>query len=157
MPKVVGVITKGATFPGIVAWEDVENSIRYIGVRLFASSVSCTTGDAAGFIQIPPDLSGMDLVYAHLRLWTPGTTNTMDMQLRRGRETNPTTIANVDMLSTVVTVDSGEYGSHNAATAYVINASNDDVLEDDYIAIDIDAIHTTAAKGAVAFLGFQFP
>ena len=193
MPKVVGVITKGATFPTIVASSDLtaasetaagvaelatpgeinagtdatramspdafaasEPGTLYLEFRLFSAGVSCTTGDSAFFMQVPPKLDGMDLVYVHARNNAPGTTGTMDIQIRRSRETNPTTLAHVDMLSTVITIDTGEYGSHNAAAAPVIKSDGSEaVAENDVVSGDIDAIHSTAALGCIVTVGFR--
>ncbi|KKM25089.1 hypothetical protein LCGC14_1598470, partial [marine sediment metagenome] len=139
-------------------FSDSKYGVRLISFRLFSSGVSCTTGDGAFFFQIPPELNGMNLVYVHARNYTPGTTGTMDIQIRRSRESNPTAIVNADMLTNKITIDSGEYGSHNAATAPSINGSNDDVATDDFISGDVDAIHSgTAAKGCVVTLGFRIP
>jgi hypothetical protein len=48
-------------------------------------------------------------------------------------------------------------GEHTAATAAVINASYDDVAENDLLRIDIDAVSTTAPKGLIVTLGFAMP
>jgi hypothetical protein len=58
------------------------------------------------------------------------------------------------MLSTKLTIDSGETGSDTAAAAAVINTSNDHVNTNDMLRIDIDAVHTTAAQGLIVTLGF---
>ena len=50
-----------------------------------------------------------------------------------------------------------ETGSDTAATAAVINASNDHVNTNDVIRVDLDAVQTTAAKGLIVTLGFQLP
>jgi hypothetical protein len=61
------------------------------------------------------------------------------------------------MLSTKMTIDSGEVGSDTAATAAVIDTAHDDVASYDLIAIDIDATSTTKPKGLIVTLGFQLP
>jgi hypothetical protein len=57
------------------------------------------------------------------------------------------------MLSTNVTLGSGQATVADG----VINGSNDDVATGDRLRIDIDAVHTTPAKGLVVYLGFQLP
>jgi len=52
-----------------------------------------------------------------------------------------------DMLSTVSTLDSDKYDTSTAAAAAVINTSYDDLLTHDLLRFDLDAVHTTAAKG----------
>ncbi len=62
------------------------------------------------------------------------------------------------MLSTAITIDTTETGSDTAATAAVINTSNDDVTTNDVIRVDVDAIHSgTAAKGLIVTLDFRIP
>jgi hypothetical protein len=61
------------------------------------------------------------------------------------------------MLSTKITIDSGETGSDTAAAAAVIDTSEDDIATNDLIRVDVDAISTTAAKGLVVTLEFRLP
>jgi hypothetical protein len=61
------------------------------------------------------------------------------------------------MLSTVITIDSGETGSDTGATAAVIDTGNDDVITNDLLRIDVDAISTTAPKGLIITLEFRLP
>jgi hypothetical protein len=63
----------------------------------------------------------------------------------------------VDVLSTNITVDANEETSRTAATAPVINASNDDINIDDIIAIDIDQIGSSrAGKGLkITIFGYR--
>ena len=122
---------------------------RYIAREPFsmADAENCATGDGKAYIHIPPDLNGLDLVYCHAEVVTAGTTGTMDIQIRNVTQS-------VDMLSTKLTIDSGETGSDTAETAYAINASNDLVSTNDVIALDFDAIHSTPAQGCLVTLGF---
>lgn len=123
--------------------------VRYVEVRLVAFDVDCATGDKQGgwHFHIPPDLNGLDLVYAHAEVDTAGTTNTMDLEIYNITQTQ-------DMLSTTMTIDTGETGSDTAATPYVIHATQKDVATNDLIRWDCDAVHTTEAKGLVCTLGF---
>ena len=63
----------------------------------------------------------------------------------------------VDVLSTNITVAANEETSRTAATAPVINASNDDINIDDIIAIDIDQIGSSrAGKGLkITIFGYR--
>lgn len=110
------------------------------------------TGDSQAFFRIPAELNGWNLVDADAAVTTAGTTGTMDIQLRRVRSGS-----GADMLSTKITIDSTEVDSNTAATAAVINGSNDDVATADQIYIDIDAVQTTKAKGLSVTLVFQLP
>lgn len=125
--------------------------IRYISVRVYDKATATATGDdAAGKIHIPPGLDGMNLVYVHAEVDTAGTTGTTDIQIHNVDNA-------LDMLSTKLTIDSGETGSDTAATAAVINTSNDHVNTNDVLRIDIDAVSTTPANGLLVTMGFQLP
>jgi fibronectin type 3 domain-containing protein len=115
-------------------------------------ATNCAVGDGAGNYRlfIPSELNGMNLVSAHAACVTAGTTGTMDVQIH-----NVTQAA--DMLSTKITIDSTEKTSYTAATAPVIDGANDDVATGDELRIDVDAVHTTPAKGLSVILGFQLP
>lgn len=54
----------------------------------------------------------------------------------------------VDVLSTAVTVDQGEWGSHTAATPPVVNAGNAGVQTGDVLRVDVDGAGTSV-KGLV--------
>jgi hypothetical protein len=89
----------------------------------------------------------MDLKRVHAKVITAGTTGTCLVQVR-----NVTQAA--DFLSTRISIDSGELGSDTAATPAVIDTANDDVAAFDTIAIDVDQLHTTPAKGLFVTLEF---
>ncbi len=109
-------------------------------------------GDGQGDITftVPQELNGYNLVAAHAAVEVAGTTGTETIQIH-----NVTKAA--DMLSTRITIDSGELTSYTAATAPVVDTLNDDVATGDKLRVDTDAIHTTAAKGLQAILTFQLP
>lgn len=124
--------------------------IRYAQEVCYDFTTSVAVGDGKGYLHIPPGFNGMNLVYVHARVITAGTTNTLDIQIANVTDT-------VDMLSTKLTIDTTETGSDTAATPAVIDATKDDVATNDLLRIDIDAIHTTAAKGLIVTMGFQLP
>jgi hypothetical protein len=114
----------------------------------YLTNVAVANG--VGYIHISPRLAGKNLTYVHTRVITAGTTNLTSVQVQRTR--SGTTVA---MLSTVASIDSTETGSNTAATPPVINAANDDVLENDLLRIDVTAVQTTAPKGLIVTLGFE--
>jgi hypothetical protein len=122
---------------------------RYVEIEVFSPTSDWSTGDGKKYFHIPTELNGMNLVYVHAFDVTAGTTGVSTIQ-----------IANVtdgtDMLSTRITIDSGETGSNTAATPAVIDTTKDDVATNDVIRIDIDGTSTTAPKGLVVTLGFSF-
>lgn len=119
---------------------------------VFDDATDCATGDGAGDIwfRVPSILNGFDLVDVAASCQTAGTTGTMDVQIH-----NVTQAA--DMLTTKITIDSAETDSSTAATAAVIDTANDDVATGDQIRIDVDAVHTTAAKGLLVEMQFRLP
>ena len=119
-------------------------------VQVFADATDVATGDGAAHLFIPGSVDGMNLVGVHAYVETAGTTGTTDIQIHN--ETDA-----VDMLSTKITIDSTETSSRTAATAPVINGSNDDVSAGDKIRIDVDAVSTTAPKGLYVELEFRLP
>ena len=108
------------------------------------------TGDGQYYFHIDSRIAGMNLVDVHAEVITAGTTNTTDIQLRNVTQT-------ADILSTVLTIDSTETGSDTAAIPAVIDTNEDDMQENDVIAVDIDATSTTKAKGLLITLGFRLP
>ena len=123
-----------------------------IQVLIFDDGTNCATGDGAGdvFLRIPVELNGFDLVDVEASVQTTGITGTMDIQIANVTDTT-------DMLSTKITIDSAEKDSSTAATPPVINTVNDDVATADQLRIDVDAVHTTAAKGLLVELHFRLP
>lgn len=109
-----------------------------------------STGDGKAFFEVPEEMNGMNITAAGAYVYTAGTTNTTDVQLR-----NVTQAA--DILSTKITIDTTEVSSRTAATPAVVNASEDDLTTGDRIAVDIDAVSTTAAKGLVAWFRAELP
>lgn len=107
-------------------------------------------GDGVGYFHVPAALAGFNIVAVHAEVITAGTTGTTDIQIH-----NVTAAA--DILSTKLTIDSGETGSDTAATPAVISATEDDLTENDLIRIDVDAVSTTAAKGLIVTLDCQLP
>lgn len=128
--------------------------VRYFVCICFDWTTDVATGDGKFYFHIPLALNGMNLVYCHALVITAGTTNTLDIQVNNVTDSNG---GEVDFLSTKLTVDSGETGSDTAATPYVIDTTKDDVATNDVIRIDVDAVHTTPAKGLIVTLGFQLP
>jgi len=134
-----------------VAAVEADNlGIRYMQMVVFDWTTDVATGDGKFYAHVLPAFNGMNLVYCHAEVITAGTTNTLDIQIHNLTQT-------ADMLSTLLTVDSGETGSDEADVPYVIDTGNDDVATNDVLRVDVDAVHTTAAKGLIVTLGFQLP
>lgn len=123
---------------------------KVVSIQVVAGGDSVAIADGQAYITIPLECNGMNLVGVHARVITAGTTNTTDIQIRNVTDS-------VDMLSTKITIDSGETGSDTAATPAVIDTTKDDVATNDLLAIDVDAKSTTAPKGLIVTLRFALP
>lgn len=117
---------------------------------VFDFATNTATGDGKFYFVVPDAMDGMNLVRAHARVITAGTTNTTDIQIHNVTQT-------ADMLTTKITIDSGETASDTAATPAVIDTANDDVAVNDLIRIDVDAVSTTPAQGLIVTLEFRLP
>lgn len=116
-----------------------------------------STGDGKIYFRVPMTLNGMNLVMVGASINTTSSSGTPTFSIERGRQANATTAhAYVDMLSTSITIDVGEYDSQYATTSPVINTSNDDVLTGDLIRINVDTAGTGTA-GLEVTLAFQLP
>jgi len=105
-------------------------------------------GDGKGYFRIPKEMNGLNLIRVSANVITAGVTGTTDFQIHNVTDGE-------DMLSTKLTIDSTETTSATATAAAVIDTDHDDVAEDDILRIDIDAVSTTAAKGAILTLTFS--
>ena len=129
------------------AWRTIP-FIHYFQLKVFDFGTNVATGDGKYYIHIPASLDSLDLVEVHAKVITAGVTGTTDIQIANVTDA-------VDMLSTKLTIDSGETGSDTAAAAAVIDTTKDDVAVNDQLRIDVDAVQSgTAPKGLIITLGF---
>lgn len=128
----------------------VRGQIRYAIVEVFSPGVTVTTGDGKKYIPLLTDFNGMNIVEVYARVITAGTTGTTTVQIYNETDS-------VDVLSTRITIDSGETGSNTAATPAVIDTAHDDIASYDNLRIDVDAVQTTAPLGLIVAIGFQYP
>lgn len=123
-----------------------------VSILVFNDAEDVVVGDGAGnvFWRVPSSLNGMDLVAVGMHVATAGVTGTLTVQIH-----NKTQAA--DMLSTKLTIDTGEKDSKDAATPAVIDTGNDDVATGDEIRIDVDVTQTTEPLGLIVDLAFRTP
>ena len=124
-----------------------RTQVQYVQFEVTAPTVDNATGDGQYYFYVPDKLNGLNLVSVVGFVISAGTTNTMNIQIRNVTQ-------GADILSTVLTIDSTETSSLTAATPAVIDTAEDDVTTYDQLRVDIDAIHTTPAKGLTLLLGF---
>jgi hypothetical protein len=113
-----------------------------------------TTGNGKFYFHVPSTLNGFDIVDVHAEVITAPVGSTIIIQLRN------VTQSDVDILSTLLTIDAGETGSDTAAAAAALNtgASRDALATNDVIAVDIDQIgSSTAGSGLIVTLICRLP
>lgn len=121
-----------------------------VHVPVFGPATDSATGDGKAMFEVPEELNGMDITAVGAYVFTAGTTNTTDIQIRNVTDS-------VDILSTKITIDSTEKSSRTGATPAVIDATKDDIVTGDLLAIDVDAVSTTAAKGLTVWFRAELP
>lgn len=108
---------------------------------------TASTGDSKAYFRVSEEMNGLNLTAVSLTCSTSGSGET-SVQIRRVRSA-----VSVDMLTTPLTIDSGEVDSSTAATAAVIDTSNDDIQTGDQIHFDLDSI----GSGVLGvYVGFTF-
>lgn len=126
---------------------------RYVQTRLVASDTDIAVEDEVGSweLHIPPDLDGLSLVYLWAKVDTAGTgtsQTTTEFQVHNITQ-------GVDMLTTVLSIDTGEEQSSSAAAAYAIKSNGDEVISSgDLIRVDCDNVTDTAPQGLKIAMGF---
>lgn len=149
--------TELAVEAGCVAYINATGEYRLVGTGnpsvpvefpVFEWTTDVATGDGKYYFRVPEKFNSWNITAVHAEVITAGTTGTTDIQIHNVTDA-------VDVLSTKLTIDSGETGSDTAATPAVINTSNDDVATNDLLRIDVDAISTTAPKGLLVTLVFE--
>jgi hypothetical protein len=125
---------------------------RYVQCIVNDAGADIAEGNGKFYIHIPAGLNGMDLVEAHAKVITVGSGSTVDIMIHNLTDTT-------DMLSTSLTIDNGGLDSKDASAAVAINASEDDVVTNDVIRLDVDGNggDSTIAKGLIVTLGFRLP
>lgn len=117
--------------------------------KIIGDTTTLTTGDGKSFWFVPRDMALLELLYFEGGLSTASTSGIVTVQLRN------VTNGNVDMLTTRLTIDVGEFTSRTAAIPAVIGPSNQ-IEWGDRIAVDID-VAGTGAKGLGLNLTFGEP
>ena len=134
--------------------------VKSVQVELYSPTVDTATGNGLYYFRVPVSLNGTNLTGIQTNTVTAGTTGLTSVQITRCVAVATTPLcsgATASMLSTVVSIDSGETSSSTAATAAVINAANDDVITGQILRFDVTAVNTTPAKGLIVNLDFQLP
>lgn len=105
-----------------------------------------SVGDGKFIFAIPHPLDTYFLTLAHAFITTASSSGVVTVMIRNAT-------AAVDMLSTAITIDQGDFTSYAAATPPVIDYANAQVSTGDRIAIDVDTAGT-GAQGLGVKLAF---
>jgi hypothetical protein len=128
---------------------DPHKEKRVLIFKVLEDDELLTTGDGKFRFVIPSTMAGMNLIEAHVHIYTESSSGLPEIQIQ-----NQTQAQN--MLSVPITIDAGEYDSKNATTLPTIDTSNDDVDDGDIISVDCDG-EGTGALGLEVRLTFQKP
>ena len=104
---------------------------------------SLTVKDGIGYIEIPAECNGMNLISARARVGTAGVTGNTTFDIYN--VTDETT-----MLSSAISIASGATSGTGT-----IDTAHDDVATGDIIRIDCDSIFSTPPKGLIVTLAFR--
>jgi len=107
---------------------------RTLVVKCVADTIGPTVGNGITHITIPSTLDGKNLQSAQAHVYTAGTGSLNTIQLHNLTDSQ-------DMLSTAITIDSGEKDSSTAATPSVVG-NYSSVSTADVIRIDVDVVAT---------------
>ena len=101
--------------------------------------------DGVGYIEIPAECNGMNLISARARVGTAGTTNASTFDIYNVTDST-------SMLSSAISIASGAKSGTGT-----VDTSHDDVATGDIIRIDVDTLSTTKPKGLIVTLAFRLP
>lgn len=124
-------------FPGIGGAAGQSVTTAQFDLKIVADTSALLLADNQLVFAIPSDLNNLSLTDAQAYVTTVSSAGLPTVQVR-----NATT--GFDMLSTPITIDVGEFTSYTAATPPVIDPTHQAVSTGNLIAIDVDAIGTSA-------------
>ncbi len=107
---------------------------RTLVVKCVADTIGPSVGNGITHVTVPSTLDGKNLQSAQAHVYTAGTGSTTTVQLHNLTDGQ-------DMLSTAITIDSGEKDSSTAATPSVTGTYTG-VSTADVIRIDVDVVAT---------------
>lgn len=141
--------TRAVSPDGLAGSEFGERALQLVVIDF---TTDATTGDGKFFFHVDSRLAGMDLVTIHAECITAGVTGNFDITIRN------VTQSGASILSTAMRIETGETATDESDQPGVIDTGEDDMTENDLIAIDIDAVQSgTAPKGLIITLGFRLP
>ena len=122
---------------------------RVVYFQVVGDDTALTVEDGKMYFTVPPTLNGMNLVDADAMIATASSSGLPAIQIYNQTDS-------VDMLSTQITIDVGEFASYTAETQPVIDTTKDDVVTGDVLRIDVKGAGT-GTKGLHVVLTFRLP
>ena len=122
-------VTRSILFNKLTAFNE-----RTLVIKCVADTVGPAVGNGITHVTIPSTLDGKNLQSAQAHVYTAGTGSLNTIQLHNLTDGQ-------DMLSTAITIDSGEKDSSTAATPSVVGGYSA-VSTADVIRIDVDVVAT---------------
>lgn len=124
--------------------------IRYEQMVAVDFATAVTVADGKHYLHIPAKWDKFFLVEAHAEHITAGSVSAnTTVQVANVTQS-------VDMLSTLINIDTGEAGSDESTTAVVIDSANNQVSENDLLRIDVDTVQANGPAGLIVTLGFRY-
>lgn len=124
-----------------------------LSIPIASESTAVATGDAQVCYAVPASLNGFKINTVGAHVYTVSSSGTPTFMLHKKLLSDNSL---VDILSTALTIDASERDSSSAATAAVINTSNNSVATGDEVCVDVDTAGT-GTTGAEIRLSFIKP
>jgi hypothetical protein len=148
-------VTTGTDASRYVSPDALAGSVygtKIIELIVFDFTTDVATGDGKFYFNVPASLDGFELVTAHARVITAGTTGDTTVQVARVRSGTPADMLGSDPLD----INSTETGSQDGDPG-TVDTANDDLTTYDLIRIDVDAVSSVAPKGLIVTLEVRKP
>jgi hypothetical protein len=146
----VPVVTDLDTTPksNKITWENLKRLLAALKVSTVQQicvdfSTELAVADGVGYIIIPAECNGMNLISARADVITAGTTNASTFDIYNVTDST-------SMLSSAISIASGATSGTGT-----IDTDHDDVATGDIIRIDVDTLSTTKPKGLIITLAFR--
>ena len=123
---------------------------RYVGLPVGALATNLAIGNRQAWFKVPPEMAGMNLVFAGAEVQTAPTDADLQVQVH-----NYTSAQN--MLSTGLVIDAGDTAD-GGTTSPIIDSAQDDLTVGDLVGVDIDQVGSTlTGEDLLVTMGFDWP
>lgn len=130
--------------------KNMKNVVRIVNMEAFAFDVAVTVGDGKQYTTITEELDGCQVIAAEAFLLTAKSASGGPILIQIHNITD-----SVDILSTRINIDDGDWNSYDATTRPVITFANAQLAKGDRLRVDVDDAGDGAAKGLQIALTVQ--